>query len=317
MTSTTQYLQLPSGVDVRMVDDAASLQHAQQCLLSADVDAVGLDMECYPGFVSGRNTAALLQIATRESAFLIDLLCYESVVGSCGLCGGESDSSGVGGEVVDLGADTDVDTDNDTDDSEGVDVDADTDDDTASDDDTMRGRRRGKQQSKRRRDPVHVNCGCKRGKVTLDGVLDVLLSSPRVAKLGFGLSEDLRELRRAFPQASAFSSVSNSIDLNVPKLFSSLPPLPRRSSGSGPGGKGLSKLCHDQLGFALRKDQQMSNWRRRPLNDSQVHYAALDAFCCVQLFDRLLAGVAEESGSEVAEVRAQLERELGKDFTLI
>lgn len=34
----------------------------------------------------------------------------------------------------------------------------------------------------------------------------------------------------------------------------------------------------------LSKGDQFSNWNARPLRKSQIHYAALDAFVCIQLF---------------------------------
>lgn len=34
----------------------------------------------------------------------------------------------------------------------------------------------------------------------------------------------------------------------------------------------------------LSKGDQFSNWNVRPLRKSQIHYAALDAFVCIQLF---------------------------------
>lgn len=39
----------------------------------------------------------------------------------------------------------------------------------------------------------------------------------------------------------------------------------------------------------------MSNWERRPLRQSQQHYAALDAFCLIEIIN-ILAKMAEEKG---------------------
>jgi len=48
--------------------------------------------------------------------------------------------------------------------------------------------------------------------------------------------------------------------------------------------RGLSKLCESCFGKPLCKDQQMSNWRRRPLRPEQVEYAALDAVVLIAIY---------------------------------
>lgn len=52
----------------------------------------------------------------------------------------------------------------------------------------------------------------------------------------------------------------------------------------GPPG-GLAALCQLCFGKRLDKDQQLSNWRRRPLRENQLIYAALDAYCLVGIAD--------------------------------
>ena len=37
----------------------------------------------------------------------------------------------------------------------------------------------------------------------------------------------------------------------------------------------------------LSKGEQVSSWSRRPLRKSQIHYAAMDAFICIKLFEKL------------------------------
>ncbi|GIY67041.1 exonuclease mut-7 homolog [Caerostris darwini] len=50
---------------------------------------------------------------------------------------------------------------------------------------------------------------------------------------------------------------------------------------------GLSDLCEIILGQPLNKEERLCDWEKRPLTDSQLEYAALDAFCLVQMYDRL------------------------------
>jgi hypothetical protein len=42
------------------------------------------------------------------------------------------------------------------------------------------------------------------------------------------------------------------------------------------------------LGRPLNKRTRMSNWEQRPLSDAQLQYAALDATCCVRIYDRVV-----------------------------
>lgn len=52
--------------------------------------------------------------------------------------------------------------------------------------------------------------------------------------------------------------------------------------GSGPS---LGTLVNQCLGRPLDKSDQFSNWEKRPLRDSQLVYAALDAYCLIQVYD--------------------------------
>lgn len=50
------------------------------------------------------------------------------------------------------------------------------------------------------------------------------------------------------------------------------------------GGHGLAAVCRRELGYELDKTEQCSDWRRRPLRDRQIVYAALDAEVLVSLY---------------------------------
>jgi len=53
------------------------------------------------------------------------------------------------------------------------------------------------------------------------------------------------------------------------------------------GGHSLAMVCERELGLELDKAEQTSDWSRRPLDDDQVRYAALDAEVLLPLAERL------------------------------
>jgi len=64
----------------------------------------------------------------------------------------------------------------------------------------------------------------------------------------------------------------------------------RQSTGksAAPRPRGLAAIVKGILGKLLDKQEQVSDWGQRPLTSSQIAYAAVDAFCQVASFDRVL-----------------------------
>ena len=52
--------------------------------------------------------------------------------------------------------------------------------------------------------------------------------------------------------------------------------------------KGLKYMCSEVLGIELCKYEQCSFWENRPLKQSQIHYAAIDALVCISLYKKII-----------------------------
>lgn len=103
------------------------------------------------------------------------------------------------------------------------------------------------------------------------------LFQSEIVKLGVSFDGDSNNMKRHYPQLSSFSKdMKNYIDIckAYGKIF-------KKSPG------GLAGACELLLGKPLSKFEQMSNWENRPLRESQVHYAALDAYIQIVLWKKM------------------------------
>lgn len=98
-----------------------------------------------------------------------------------------------------------------------------------------------------------------------------LLSSDKIIKVGAAVRDDIRGLQkyRDFTPA-AF------VDLQ------------RMVGDYGIRDKSVKKMTAIILGFRISKTQQLSNWEAEELSESQVKYAATDAWVCREMYIRLL-----------------------------
>lgn len=55
--------------------------------------------------------------------------------------------------------------------------------------------------------------------------------------------------------------------------------------------EGVKKLTGLLLGFRISKTAQTSNWEAEQLTDKQISYAATDAWVCLKIYDKLMAGL--------------------------
>jgi ATP-dependent Lhr-like helicase len=70
-------------------------------------------------------------------------------------------------------------------------------------------------------------------------------------------------------------------------VFDTLEASRRARGADALGGHSLAMVCERELGIALDKSSQTSNWSRRPLDADQLRYAAVDAEVLLQLHERL------------------------------
>ncbi|TYZ67964.1 hypothetical protein PybrP1_011872 [[Pythium] brassicae (nom. inval.)] len=112
---------------------------------------------------------------------------------------------------------------------------------------------------------------------------DIFLSK-RVLKLGQGFYHDLQELALSYPSATCFHVAKRVVELNDISVA--------LLGGGGHLPLSLQKLVLLYLDRKLTKTQQTSNWNRRPLAPSQLHYAAADALVLIHLYDELMKRMA-------------------------
>ena len=104
------------------------------------------------------------------------------------------------------------------------------------------------------------------------------LMQGRQFKVGVNFEGDRKMLGQSYPRLTAFRKpLVNYVDLVGAY---------GKVHGSSPGG--LSGTCELTLGRSLCKHQQRSNWERRPLSESQIHYAALDAYVQILVLQELM-----------------------------
>ncbi|RWS16936.1 exonuclease mut-7-like protein [Dinothrombium tinctorium] len=111
----------------------------------------------------------------------------------------------------------------------------------------------------------------------------------KITKIGFGIKSDWVNIKATLPKR-AFCEPKNVLDLqNFFDWISNKHPnlIPTEDLFVPKDVKGLSKLTFILLKKYVNKDEQFSDWGRRPLRENQIKYAALDAFCLLMIYERL------------------------------
>lgn len=107
-------------------------------------------------------------------------------------------------------------------------------------------------------------------KVKLDSSIIKLLESSEHLKIGVALNEDVRELQTVTPfNPQGFIDLQRIVgDYSIAEL-------------------GLKKMCAIVLKIQISKAQRLSNWEATQLTESQIRYAATDAWVCEEIFREL------------------------------
>ncbi|NXK93543.1 MUT7 Exonuclease, partial [Formicarius rufipectus] len=127
-------------------------------------------------------------------------------------------------------------------------------------------------------------------KEELPRFIQMLYSDPAITKLGYGMSGDLSSLAATCSALKDTEKQQHSVVdlLTVDKQVDGLSPEhSHEERGVRQQEKGLSLLVQHVLGKPLDKTEQLSNWEKRPLRKEQILYAASDAYCLLEIYERL------------------------------
>lgn len=112
-----------------------------------------------------------------------------------------------------------------------------------------------------------------------------IFSNPDSVIIGFGFSSDVEQFARKLPHLNFIKYVQNFIDAQA--YFGKVYLVEQQT--------GLAKVAQKIFNKSICKVEQMSNWERRPLRQSQQHYGSLDAYILIDMVKHLIQK-AESNG---------------------
>ncbi|NXJ95664.1 MUT7 Exonuclease, partial [Corythaixoides concolor] len=132
--------------------------------------------------------------------------------------------------------------------------------------------------------------GTEAEKEKLPRFIQMLYSDAAITKLGYGMSGDLSSLAATWSALKDMDKQAQGVIdlLKVDKQVDVLSPEQSyEDRGFRQPEKGLSLLVQHVLGKPLDKTEQLSNWEKRPLREEQILYAASDAYCLLEIYEKL------------------------------
>ncbi|NWH83782.1 MUT7 Exonuclease, partial [Aegithalos caudatus] len=128
-------------------------------------------------------------------------------------------------------------------------------------------------------------------KEKLTHFVQMLYSDAAITKLGYGMSGDLSSLVATHSALKdtekQMQGVVDLLAVDKQKVDGLSPQHLLEEQGHRQPEKGLSLLVQHVLGKPLDKREQLSNWEKRPLREEQILYAASDAYCLLEIYEKL------------------------------
>ncbi|KAG8041620.1 hypothetical protein G9C98_002913 [Cotesia typhae] len=136
----------------------------------------------------------------------------------------------------------------------------------------------------------------------------LLFGNSKITKLGFGIRHDILMFKECLPAMFELTEgCMNYLDIHFlwNKLVKEYNFTFPYSGDDNFTGESLSKLVELCLGNRLNKADQCSNWGRRPLREDQITYAALDAYCLIEIYN-ILVDLCNERNIPLQEICDEL-----------
>lgn len=118
-----------------------------------------------------------------------------------------------------------------------------------------------------------------------------VFNNVEILKLAYSPTVDLKMFQRLMPTLNLnMQTLQSYVDLQL--LWQKLSKInifkfPFVDCIDNESGKGLSNLVQLCMGKPLDKSNQFSNWEKRPLRSEQITYAALDAYCLIEIYETI------------------------------
>lgn len=125
----------------------------------------------------------------------------------------------------------------------------------------------------------------------------IIFLNESIMKLAFSYVGDMAMIKHSLPHLYPFLEEHRELlDISLVwqelvKKYSIIFPY---SGSENTSGESLSRLVELCKGHPLDKSDQFSNWEQRPLRKGQLVYAALDAYCLLEVFDVMEQCCAEQ-----------------------